>query len=81
MDRALNSGQVREILGICRTTLYVLDKEGVLRARKMRGNRLYYLESDVMGYLNSLPYHRCGVNGSEAIICKSGVQKKYELGI
>ena len=55
MDRGLKSSQVREILGVCRTTLYRLDKEGVLKARKIRGSRLCYLESDVENYLKSLP--------------------------
>jgi predicted DNA-binding transcriptional regulator AlpA len=58
MDKALKSSQVREILGIGRTTLYRLDIAGILPARKMHGSRLYYLESDVQNYLKSMPYHR-----------------------
>ena len=58
MDKVLKAAQVREILGICRTTLYELDRQGQLRSRKMKGNRLYYLESDVRNYLASLPYTR-----------------------
>ena len=58
MDKVLRAGQVREILGVCRTTLYQLDRQGQLRSRRMKGNRLYYLESDVQNYLVSLPYTR-----------------------
>ena len=58
MDRVLKAAQVREILGVCRTTLYELDRQGQLRSRKMKGNRLYYLESDVKNYLATLPYTR-----------------------
>lgn len=58
MDRILRASQVREILGVCRTTLYELDRQGQLRSRKMKGNRLYYLESDIRDYLSSLPYTR-----------------------
>ncbi len=58
MDKVLKAAQVREILGICRTTLYELDRQGQLRSRKMKGNRLYYLESDVKNYLSTLPYTR-----------------------
>lgn len=62
MDRVLKAAQVREILGVCRTTLYELDRQGWLRSRKMKGNRLYYLESDVETYLASLPYTRAPIS-------------------
>lgn len=57
MDRAMKAKEVLEVLGICRTTLYYLGLDGSLPARKMRGNRLYYLQSEVDNYLKSLPYH------------------------
>lgn len=66
MDRVLKAGQVREILGVCRTTLYELDRQGQLRSRRMKGNRLYYLESDVKNYLSTLPYTRGPLSTSAA---------------
>jgi predicted site-specific integrase-resolvase len=66
MDRVLKAAQVREILGVCRTTLYELDRQGQLRSRKMKGNRLYYLESDVKNYLATLPYTRGPLSTSAA---------------
>jgi predicted site-specific integrase-resolvase len=58
MEKILKAAEVRKILGVCRTTLYQLDKKGELKSRKLAGNRLYYLESDVDKYLKSLPFTR-----------------------
>jgi predicted site-specific integrase-resolvase len=66
MDKVLKSSQVRDILGVCRTTLYELDRHGLLRSRRMKGNRLYYLESEVTKYLAALPYTRDNVTASAA---------------
>lgn len=56
MDRMLKDKEVQEILGISRTTLYRIRKQqgGKLRARRING-RIGYLESEVLGYLETLP--------------------------
>lgn len=57
MDKVMKYQKVMSVLRVCRTTLYYMDRDGILRARRMRGNRLYYLESDVENYIKSMPYH------------------------
>lgn len=54
VEAGLSARTTCEILSCSRQTLWRLDKNGDLRARRLRG-RLTYLRSEVMKFLHSLP--------------------------
>jgi len=49
--------EVCQVLGLGRMTIYRLRIAGELKARKLPGGRIGYLESDVQAYLRNLPIH------------------------
>jgi predicted DNA-binding transcriptional regulator AlpA len=54
MQRIITEAKVKEMLGRSVSSLYRLRKAGKLKARRL-GQRIVYLESDLVEFLSTLP--------------------------
>lgn len=52
-NKVITKKQVMELLNVSDTTLYLWNKNNVLKHKKMN-SRVYYLKNDVMNKLNSV---------------------------
>ena len=50
-DEVLTRKQASEFLQICLTTLWDLDRKGILPSRRIK-SKVYYLKSDLINFLN-----------------------------
>ena len=55
VDKLLREKEVQEILSVSRTYLWRLRKQGKIQAVVQGGNRVYYRQSAIKNYIESLP--------------------------
>lgn len=55
-DRVIREGECRQLTGVCRTTRYMMEREGRFPARRQLGGRsIGWVLSEVVEWLNQQP--------------------------
>ena len=56
LDRVIREGECRKLTGVCRTTRYMMERDGKFPARRQLGGRsVGWVLSEVMEWVNRQP--------------------------